>query len=119
VSIVEITKEAVLAAVVEYDRLGADEFLKRYGFVKAGPHLLAHQGRQYDSKAIVGAAHGYLPGRPALKAADFSGGSDAVAIVLRDHGFEVHERRNSPWLEAELVLACDVVAQPVAGGPRP
>jgi 5-methylcytosine-specific restriction protein A len=111
VSIAEITRDAVLAAVAEHDRLGADEFLERYGFARARSYLLAHEGREYDSKAIVGVAHGYLPGRSVLKAADFSGGLETVVAVLRDRGFEVRERRSPPWLEAELVLACDLVAQ--------
>ena len=61
-SLRDVTREAVLAAIVEYDRLGQDEFLARYGFAQARAYLLVHDGKAYDSKAIVGAAHGFLPG---------------------------------------------------------
>jgi hypothetical protein len=58
----DITREAILAAIAEYDRLGQDEFLSRHGFDRARSYLLIHDGKAYDSKAIVGVAHGFLPG---------------------------------------------------------
>jgi hypothetical protein len=64
----DITREAVLAAIAEYDRLGQDEFLSKYGFDRARSYLLIHDGKAYDSKAIVGVAHGFLPGEQALAA---------------------------------------------------
>lgn len=56
----DVTREAVLAAVAEYDELGQDDFLRKYGFYRARSYLLIHDGKAYDSKAIVGAAHGFL-----------------------------------------------------------
>ena len=44
---------------------------------------------EYDSKAIVGVAHGFLPGEQPLKAAEFSGGEATVGRLLRDLGFAV------------------------------
>jgi hypothetical protein len=73
----DITSQAVLAAIAKFDKLGREEFLRRYGFGPAKRYLLIHRGAEYDSKAIAGAAHGYLPGRQALTAADFSGGAAA------------------------------------------
>ena len=55
----DITRTAVLAAIAEYDRLGQDEFLDKYGFDRARSYLLIHNGKAYDSKAIVGVAHGF------------------------------------------------------------
>jgi 5-methylcytosine-specific restriction protein A len=52
--------------VAEYDRLGPDRFLEKYGFGAARSYWLVVDGKTYDSKAIVGAAHGYLPGRSRL-----------------------------------------------------
>ncbi|MEU6239784.1 HNH endonuclease signature motif containing protein [Streptomyces sp. NPDC047024] len=46
-------------------------------------------GRRYDSKAIVGAAHGYLPGCSPLVAKEFSGGAKHAVALLRELGFEV------------------------------
>ncbi len=48
---------AVKNAIKECDRLGRDEFLKRYGFHAAREYLLQHDGKEYDSKAIAGVAH--------------------------------------------------------------
>ncbi|MGX6741065.1 hypothetical protein [Streptomyces peucetius] len=85
----EITRPAILQAVAEYDRLGRDEFLERYGFGPARSYLLQIDGQEYDSKAIVGAAHGYLPGRDPLERDEFSGGKDHAAKLLSELGFDV------------------------------
>ena len=85
----EITRDAVLEAIGEYDRLGRDGFLERYGFDRARQYLLVHEGKRYDSKAIVGAAHGFLPGEHALTADEFSGGEATVGRLLRGLRFTV------------------------------
>src|SRR5690606_36103401 len=85
----EITRSAVLQAVAEDDRLGRDAFLERYGFEPPPSYLLGSDGKEYDSKAIVGAAHGYLPGRDPLGRDEFSGGKDHAANLLSDLGFDV------------------------------
>jgi 5-methylcytosine-specific restriction enzyme A len=79
----------VLAAIAEDDRVGQPAFLSRYGFDPARLYLLVHDGRFYDSKAIVGAAHGYLPGEPPLATRQFSGGEATVGRLLRGLGFTV------------------------------
>jgi len=59
-------------------------------------------GKTYDSKAIVGAAHGFLPGHEPLTAGDFSGGPATVGRLLSGLGFQV--RQAVPGLTAgELV----------------
>jgi 5-methylcytosine-specific restriction protein A len=85
----DITREAVLAAIAEYGRLGQDHFLSQYGFRPAHQYLLVHKGKFYDSKAIVGVAHGFLPGRRPLAAGDFSGGEATVGRLVRRLGFTV------------------------------
>lgn len=50
--------EAVHAAMAEYDRLGREAFLEKYGFRPARSYFVEHKGRRYDSKAIVGVAVG-------------------------------------------------------------
>ncbi|MFC7817014.1 MULTISPECIES: hypothetical protein [unclassified Streptomyces] len=85
----EITRAAVLKAVEEYDRLGRDAFLERYGFGPSRSYLLRIDGKEYDSKAVVGAAHGCLPGRNPLGRDEFSGGKDHAAKLLSDLGFDV------------------------------
>jgi hypothetical protein len=41
VALNDITREAVLQAIGEYDSLGQDRFLERYGFDRARQYLLS------------------------------------------------------------------------------
>jgi putative restriction endonuclease len=50
---------AVLQAARELDALGREAFLTQYGFGKARDYFLLLNGKRYDSKAIMGAAHGH------------------------------------------------------------
>ena len=103
------TREDVLKAVAEFDRLGREEFLDRYGFGKAREYLLVIDGREYDSKAIWGAAHGYAAGARALRSDEFSGGQSAAAGELQRLGFEVTSpARNPDWSWDEHVLALEL-----------
>jgi hypothetical protein len=88
-ALMDITASAVLQAIEEYDRRGRDAFLEAHGFGPARRYLLQHNGRCYDSKAIAGVAHGYLPGREALESGEFSGGLGHAVAVLRQLGFTV------------------------------
>ncbi|MEU6989680.1 HNH endonuclease [Streptomyces sp. NPDC046465] len=87
-----IGRAEVLRAVGEFDRIGRDAFLRKYGFQPARTYLLVINGRYYDSKAVVGAAHGFLPGRGPLLAREFSGGRDHAAKLLGALGFQVVSR---------------------------
>lgn len=83
-------REAVLEAIEEFDAVGRDEFLAKYGFGTARSYFLLYRGARYDSKAIAGVAHGYQhPTVGPLRSPDFSGGKDTVARRLRELGFEV------------------------------
>lgn len=103
------SREAVLAALLEFDQLGRDAFLKKYGFSPAHSYLLEYDGKFYDSKAIAGAAHGYqFPERGPLQAREFSGGAAHAAAKLERLGFTIRtvgvaEQRYwslgaNPWL---------------------
>lgn len=83
-----VTRTHVLAAINEYDEVGQDEFLVRYGFAPLREYVLRHADHSYDSKAVLGAALGYATGTAAT-AAEFSGGKDGAARVLRDLDFTV------------------------------
>jgi hypothetical protein len=81
---------AVEQAVEEFDRLGRDAFLEKYGFGPAQAYFLEIDGKRYDSKAIVGAAHGFqFPSLGPLRAADFGGGDATVRSKLERLGFNV------------------------------
>ncbi|WP_344941250.1 hypothetical protein [Sphaerisporangium flaviroseum] len=84
----DLRREMILTAVEEYDELGRDAFLERYGYGPARDYFLVYGNRRYDSKAIAGVAHRAVGGRP-LRASEFSGGNATVARVLIDLGFEV------------------------------
>ncbi len=99
------TREAVLAAIAEYDKLGQRAFLKKYGYWKAKAYVLVHAGKRYDSKAIYGAARGFeQPSLGPLGAKEFGGGERTVQSWLRALDFRVDRIRGAARAQA-LVLA--------------
>jgi hypothetical protein len=87
-SLADVTAPGVRAAIAEFDRVGRDALLHATGFGRARAYFLEYDGRLYDSKAIVGYAHGVSTGTP-LSPADFSGGEQTVARRLQALGFTV------------------------------
>lgn len=88
--------EAVRQAIAEFDALGRDAFLKRYGFQHARRLFVEYEGEQYDSKALLGAAHGFqFPDQGPLSLSDFKSGELTTAKKLRDLGFEPVVRSDS------------------------
>jgi hypothetical protein len=83
---------AIKKALAECDRLGRDEFLRRYGFHAAREYVLQYDGREYDSKAIAGVAHKFqFPALGPLRSENFSGGigAGAAAQKLSKLGFTI------------------------------
>jgi hypothetical protein len=90
------SREAVLRAVREFDRLGRDTFLDQYGFGRARRYYLRVDGRDYDSKAIAGVAYGFQhPDEGPLARSEFSGGEATVKRALGALGFEVVDRKGN------------------------
>lgn len=83
-----VTRHHVLSAITEYDEVGQDAFLDRYGFSYSKDYVLRHANHSYDSKALLGAAVGYSTGTAATSE-DFSSSKTAAAKVLRNLDFEV------------------------------
>ena len=106
----DVTAEGVERAAAEFDRLRREAFLDRYGFGRARTYFLVHGGRRYDSKAVVGVAHGFdRPDLGPLRPQDFSGGEATVAAHLRALGFQVENHsRGIPWAEEERILVLDL-----------
>lgn len=106
----DVTAEGVERAIVEFDRLGREAFLAQFGFRKARGYFLVRGERRYDSKAVLGVAHGYdRPDIGPLKPQEFSGGDATVAHRLEALGFYVIKPpRNPNWTEEELVLALNL-----------
>lgn len=86
---------AVDQAIAEFQLLGREEFLRKYGYGNARNFFLVHDGDIYDSKAIVGVAFKFQFGSP-LKNEDFSGGEQGAVHALKTLGFRVD--RADDWL---------------------
>lgn len=83
-----VTRAHVLHAIDEYDELGREAFLERHGFGSDRGYVLHHDGKRYESKAVLGVAYRKATGAR-LSAKDFSGGKAGAAKKLRDLGFVV------------------------------
>lgn len=104
-----LTREAVELAIAECRDLGRKAFREKYGFGGARDYFLVVGDENYDSKAIVGAAYGYLPGGQPLGPADFSGGIADAAGQLIALDYEVlTPGQNADWSWDEHVLALDL-----------
>lgn len=115
----DVTREAILAAIGEYDRLGQDRFLAQYGFDRARSYLLIHDGKAYDSKAIVGVAHGFLPGKQPLASNEFSGGEATVGRLLRRLGFTLETGQAAAWGAGTLAKLANLRQNSSGGSPAP
>ena len=72
----------------EYDDMGRDDFLARYGFKRSTKFVVVHNGREYDSKALLAAAHGFQHPDEGPLPNNFSGGEQTTAR-FRALGFAV------------------------------
>lgn len=81
-------RAAVHRAIEEFDRLGRDAFLHKYGFGGARDYFLVTDTGSYDSKALFGVAFGMQHGTP-LSSDEFSGGRNGAAGRLAELGFAI------------------------------
>ena len=84
-----VRTDHVLRAVRLHDELGEEETSATHGYDRDRGYSLVHDGGTYAAKAIVGVACGFATGEP-LTSAEFSGGKDGAAAVLRGLGFASH-----------------------------
>jgi EVE domain len=96
--------EAVRAAIAEFDELGREAFLAKYGFGRSLRYFVEEGGKRYDSKAIAGVAYGYEhpDGRPLTN--DLFSGGVPVQAKLEQLGFAVVVEGSSasPVLQSAL-----------------
>ncbi|MFT7838107.1 HNH endonuclease [Saccharothrix sp. BKS2] len=97
----DVGVDHVLRAIALFDRIGREKFLGDHRYEKAREYVLVHNGREYDSKAIVGVAHGFIEGRSPLLPNQLSGGASHAAGHLCALGFEV---RGMAAVSAEAFL---------------
>jgi putative restriction endonuclease len=89
-STTEVTIDTVGASIKEFEFLGRDVFLLKYGFRKATSYYIRKDGKYYDSKAIAGVARKYAEsGISPHQYSDFSGGAATVVKHLETLGFVV------------------------------
>lgn len=90
----EISRESVLAAIAEFDRVGRDETLAFHGFRRALDYVVVLDDREYDSKALYAVAYGlqYPHDLPLREQRGFSGGVNLTRKLER-LGFRVKKLR--------------------------
>jgi hypothetical protein len=86
-----VTKDHVVRAVQEYDRLGAEAFFSAHGFAPTTTYDLVWDERLYPPKAILGTAYEFATGQR-LASGDFEGGKSGAVKVLEKLGFTVQPR---------------------------
>jgi hypothetical protein len=89
-----VTRNEVLRAMHEYDRLGPEKFFSEHGFGPTTTYDLVVEKRRYPPKAILGAAYAFATGRQ-LDSGDFEGGKTGAVRVLEKLGFSVEKKRRS------------------------
>jgi hypothetical protein len=87
-----VTRDEVVRAIHEYDRLGADRFFDEHGFAPATTYELMWEEHRYPPKAILGTAYELATGYR-LTSTDFEGGRSGAVKVFGALGFTVRPRQ--------------------------
>jgi len=87
-----VSRDDVLRAIQEYDRLGPDGFFAEHGFGPTTTYDLVWDERRYPPKAILGTAYELATGQR-LASGDFEGGKDGAVAVLGQLGFTVQHKQ--------------------------
>jgi hypothetical protein len=88
----QVTRDDVLRAMQEYDRLGPERFFSEYGFARTTTYELVWDERRYPPKAILGTAYEFATGQR-LASGDFEGGKTGAVKVLGKLGFTIRAIR--------------------------
>lgn len=89
-----VSREDVLRAIKEYDRLGPEAFFPAHGFGPSRTYELIWEDRHYPHKAILGTAYELATGRR-LAPGDFEGGRSGAVRILGKLGFTVRPLQRS------------------------
>jgi hypothetical protein len=87
----DVTRDDVLRAIKEYDRLGPDAFFAVHGYGASRSFELVWKGKRYPHKALLGTAYELATGQR-LDPGDFEGGKAGAVAVLQKLGFDVEAR---------------------------
>jgi hypothetical protein len=88
----DVTRDDVLRAIKEYDRLGPEQFFAKHGFGQSRSYELIWGKHHYPHKAILGTAYELATGQR-LAPSDFEGGKAGAVRVLGKLGFTVQPLR--------------------------
>jgi hypothetical protein len=88
----EVTRDDVVRAIQEYDRVGPERFFSEHGFGPSRTYELVWDERRYPHKAILGTAFELATGER-LASADFEGGRSGAVAVLTKLGFDIQDRQ--------------------------
>ncbi len=88
----DVTRDDVLRAIQEYDRLGPEQFFAEHGFGRSRSYELVWEQSRYPHKAILGTAYEFATGQR-LDPGDFEGGKSGAVAVLRKLGFTIEDKR--------------------------
>ena len=96
-----LTHEAVLHAIAEFDQLGRDAFLRKYGRRGSDSYWIRYQENHYDLKAIWGAAHVHAGMEQPHRSLGTGQNSIQVKAQLERLGFAVVHKsdRNGPSVD--------------------
>jgi hypothetical protein len=87
----DVTRDDVLRAIEEYDRLGPEQFYSTHGFGPTTTYDLVWDERRYPPKALLGTAYEFATGQR-LGSGDFEGGKSGAVSVLEKLGFTVEHK---------------------------
>jgi hypothetical protein len=91
----EVSRDDVMRAIQEYDRLGPDQFFAQHGFAPTTTYELIWNDRSYPPKALLGTAYEFATGQR-LASGDFEGGKAGAVRVLGRLGFTVRQIHRTP-----------------------
>lgn len=86
-----VTRDDVVRAIHEYDRLGPEQFFAAHGFGPTTTYDMVWDERRYPPKAILGTAYEFATGQR-LESADFEGGKSGAVSVLGKLGFTIEPK---------------------------
>jgi hypothetical protein len=86
----KVSRDDVVRAIAEYDRLGPDEFFAQHGYGPSRSYELIWQNHHYPHKAVLGTAYELATGER-LAPGDFEGGKSGAVKVLGKLGFTVQQ----------------------------
>ena len=86
-----VTRDDVVHAITEYDRLGPEAFFAQHGFGPTTTYDLVWDERSYPPKGILGTAYEFATGQR-LGSGDLEGGKSGAVTVLEQLGFAIRHK---------------------------